>query len=193
MCIRDSLTAACEDGARTLEISGPAPEPGQAGGPDAWDSIAASVSPCSSEPMPELVLGPQIDALRAAYVARSDELNPRLSQGVDDLFSGGTFKKWAKDSRGLADVYDEFVSSNPGLPWTSETLPLAEAQTAKFREIETFYRTRMANAATNKEIDRLTRQLEGLDASLLEATTAVRLAIGLAAGTTSLDVGDAIG
>ena len=86
-------------------------------------------------------------------------------------------------------MYDEYVQSNPGLPWTAETLPLAEAQTAKFREIAAFFRTRMAKATTNKEIDRLIKQWERLDASLLEATTAVRLAIGLPASTTSLEVG----
>ena len=186
------LTAPCEDGARTLEISGPAPEPGLDGGPDAWDSIAASVSPCSSEPMPELVLGPEVDALRAAYFARGEEVNPRLFAAVEELYSGGTFQKWAKDSRLVADVYDEFVQSNPGLPWTAETLPLAEAQTAAFREMAAFYRTRMAKATTNKEIDRLIKQAERLDASLLPATTAIRLAIGLPAVTASLDVGDPV-
>ena len=110
------LTAPCLDGARTLELTGPAPEPGPDGGPDAWDSIAASVSPCSSEPMPELVLGPEVDALRAAYLAVSEEVNPRLLAAVDELFSGGTFKKWAKDSRSVADVYDEFVQLLSGTP-----------------------------------------------------------------------------
>ena len=128
------LMAPCEDGARTLELTGPAPEPVLDGGPDAWDSIAASVSPCSSEPMPELELGPEVVALRAAYVARGEEFNPRLVAAVDQLYSGGTFAKWAKDSRRVADVYDELVQSNAGLPWTAETLPLAEAQTSKYRE-----------------------------------------------------------
>ena len=186
------LTAPCEDGARTLEITGPAPEPRPDGGPDAWDSIAASISPCSSEPMPELVLGPEVDNLRAAYLARAEELNPRLYAAMEELYSGGSFRKWAKDARSLADVYDEFVQSNPGLPWTAETLPLAEAQTARFDELAAFVRTRMANAGTNNEIDRLTKRLEGLDASLAKATNAVRLAIGLAARTTSLEVGEAV-
>jgi hypothetical protein len=140
--------------------------------------------------MPELVLGPEVGALRAAYLAVTEEVNPRLLAAVDELFSGGTFKKWAKDSRSVADVYDEFVQSNPGLPWTAETLPLAEAQTAAFREMAALYRTRLAKATTNGEIDRLIKQVERLDASLLPATAAVRLAIGLPAVTTSLDVGD---
>jgi hypothetical protein len=186
------LTAPCEDGARTLEITGPAPQPGTDQGPDAWDSIAASISPCSSEPMPELVLGPEVAALRAAYLAVGEEVNPRLFAAVDELFSGGSFKKWAKDSRAVADVYDEFVRLLPGLPWTAETLPLSEAQTAKFGEMAAFYRTRLAKATTNREIDRLIKQVERLDASLLPATAAVRLAIGLSAATTSLDVGDPV-
>ena len=184
------LTAPCEDGARTLEITGPAPEPGPDGGPDAWDSIAASVSPCSSEPMPELVLGPEVDALRAAYFARGEEVNPSLVAAVEELYGGGTFAKWAKDSRRVADVYDELVQSNAELPWTAETLPLAEAQTSKYREAVSFFRERMAKATTNRQIDRLVKQHERLDASILEANTAIRLAIGLPAVTTSLDVGD---
>ncbi len=186
------LTAPCEDGARTLEITGPAPQPGTDQGPDAWDSIAASVSPCSSEPMPELVLGSEVVALRAAYLAVVEEVNPRLFAAVDELYSGGSFKKWAKDSRGVADVYDEYVQLFPGLPWTVETLPLSEAQTAKNRELAAFYRTRLAKATTNREIDRLIKQVERLDASLLPVTAAVRLAIGLPAATTSLDVGDPV-
>jgi hypothetical protein len=186
------LTAPCEDGARTLEITGPAPQPGTDQGPDAWDSIAASVSPCSSEPMPELVLGPEVVALRGAYLATVEEVNPRLFAAVDELFSGGSFKKWAKDSGRVADVYDEYVQLLPGLPWTVETLPLSDAQTAKYREMAAFYRTRLAKATTNREIDRLIKQVERLDASLLPATAAVRLAIGLPAATTSLDVGDPV-
>ena len=187
------LTAPCEDGARTLEITGPAPQPGTDQGPDAWDSIAASVSPCSSEPMPELVLGPEVVALRAAYVAVGEEVNPKLVASVDELFSGGSFKKWAKDSRRVADVYDEYVQLFPGLPWTAETLPLSEAQTASISvSSAAFYRTRLAKATTNREIDRLIKQVERLDASLLPATAAVRLAIGLPAATTSLDVGDPV-
>jgi hypothetical protein len=186
------LTAPCEDGARTLEITGPAPQPETDQGPDAWDSIAASVSPCSSEPMPELVLGPEVVALRGAYLAAVEEVNPKLFAAVDELLSGGSFKKWAKDSGRVADVYDEYVQLLPGLPWTVETLPLSEAQTAKHREIAAFYRTRLAKATTNREIDRLIKQVERLDASLLPATAAVRLAIGLPAATTSLDVGDPV-
>lgn len=186
------LTAPCEDGARTLEITGPAPQPGTDLGPDAWDSIAASVSPCSSEPMPELVLGPEVVALRAAYLAVGEEVNPRLFAAVDELFSGGTFQKWAKDSRRVADVYDEYAQLLPEIPWTVETLPLSEAQTAKYREMAAFYRTRLAKATTNREIDRLIKQVERLDVSLLPATAAVRLAIGLPAATTSLDVGDPV-
>ncbi len=185
------LTAPCEDGARTLEITGPAPQPGTDGGPDAWDSIAASVSPCSSEPMPELVLEPEVVALRAAYVAARDEVYPRLVASVNELFSGGSFKKWAKDSRRVADVYDEYLEVYPGLPWTVETLPLSEAQNEYFRELGAFYRTQMANAKTNREIDRLIKQLERMDASGVEATVAVRLALGLAASKSSLKVGDA--
>ncbi len=186
------LMAPCEDGARTLELTGPAPEPVLDGGPDAWDSIAASVSPCSSEPMPELELGPEVDTLRAAYVARGEEFNPRLVAAVDQLYSGGTFAKWAKDSRRVADVYDELVQSNAGLPWTAETLPLAEAQASKYREAVSFFRDRMAKATTNRQINRLVKQHERLDASILEASTAIRLSIGLPAVTASLDVGDPV-
>jgi hypothetical protein len=184
------LSAPCEDGARTLEISGPAPEPGPSGGPDAWDIIAASVSACSAEPMPELVLGPEIDALRTAYLARAEDINPKLQAAADRLLDGGSFKKWAKDARSVADVYDELAESNPGLPWTPETLPLADPQTATFRQLATFFRTKMAKAKSNKEIDRLIKQWEGLDASLLESTTSIRFAIGLPANTVSLDVED---
>lgn len=86
--------------------------------------------------------------------------NPRLFAAVDELFSGGSFKKWAKDSGRVADVYDEYVQLLPGLPWTVETLPLSEAQTAKYREMAAFYRTRLAKATTNREIDRLIKQVE---------------------------------
>jgi hypothetical protein len=184
------LTEPCEDGARTLELTGPAPAPGADGGPDAWDSIAASVSPCSSEPMPELVLGPEVDTLRAAYFARSEEFNPRLVAAVDQLYSGGTFAKWAKDSRRVADLYDQLVQSNAELPWTAETLPLAEVQASKYREAVSFFRDRMAKATTNRQINRLVKQHERLDASVLEASTAIRLAIGLPAPTISLDVSE---
>jgi hypothetical protein len=183
------LTEPCEDGARTLEISGPAPEAIPDGGPDAWDSIAASVSPCSSEPMPEVVLSPEADALRAAYFAPSQEWADRRSALLDELYGGGTFAKWAKDSRRMAALYDERAELNMGLPWTPETLPLGEAQTAKFREAASFFRDRMAKATTLRQINRLNKQHERLDAAILEANSAVRLPIGLWAGVYSLQIG----
>jgi hypothetical protein len=182
------LMAPCEDGARTLEISGPAPAAVPDGGPDAWDSIAASISPCSSEPMPELMLGPEVDALRAAYFARAQDINPRVLAAANELLGGGTFKEWAKDARSVAAVYDELVEANTELPWTAETLPLSEALVAKLREISAFFRTKMAKAKSNKQIDKLIKQWERLDASLLEVSTPVRFALGLPAGVFSLEV-----
>ena len=55
-----------------------------------------------------------------------------------------------------------------------------------------FFRDRMAKATTNREINRLVKQHERLDASILEASTAIRLSIGLPAVTASLDVGDPV-
>jgi hypothetical protein len=173
------LTAPCDDGARTVEITGPAPEPGPDGSPDLWDGIAASVSPCSSEPMPELVLDPALDELRAAYWAEAQAFNPKLAAAFDELNKGGSFTRWAKNSLRIADLYDGFRQQILALPWTAETRALAEAQAAKYGEVSDFFRKKMARATTNRAIRSLDKQFGRIAASNQDAVDATRLAIGL--------------
>jgi hypothetical protein len=173
------LVPPCEDGARTLEITGPALEPQPDGAPDAWDSIAASVSPCSSGASPELVLDPAVTALRAAYWAMAQDINPPLVAAFDELGGGGTAKKWTKDSVRIADLYDDQAERILDLPWTTETRPLAEAVAAKYDEASTFFRKTMARAISDRAFRTADKENTRIQASTTEAVNAARMAIGL--------------
>ena len=173
------LFPACEDGARTLTISGLAPVEPEGGAADEWDLIAAAVNPCSADPIP----GPVVDALTAelaaAYHAFATETNARTDLIVGKLEQGGSVARWARTAGALAAVYEERLPVLMALPWTPETRLLSDAMADAYEGVIDIFGDRLAKARNARTINRSFDEIDEAFAALTAAGRAIRLAVGL--------------
>jgi hypothetical protein len=172
------LYPSCVDGNRTLTIAGTLPEPATEGSPDAWDAIAAAVSPCTVDAAPESLLSPEVVAVGQQYFTLLTEINGKATAIDDAINRANTVAVWRKQARKMAALLTDASRRVAALPWTEETRPLADALlTAYADEIPVWVRIESARspAAIEGQFDDLDR----VGTVRSAAGRAIRLAAGL--------------
>jgi hypothetical protein len=172
------LYPTCDDGPRTLTIAGGSPEPTLDGSPDAWDEIAASVNPCSSDAAAELLLSSETVALGGQYFALVTKSNARYNALTEAAGSGPTVNVFNRLAGRIATVLTENSELMDALPWTEETRPLADAIMAAYAD-EIGLWTELAAARNAPAIESRFDDLDRTAAAIGVAGRAIRLATGL--------------
>jgi hypothetical protein len=170
---------ACEDGTRTLTISGLPPAATEGGAPDEWDLIAGAVNPCSADPTPEPVVDGLTAELAAAYHAFATETNARTDPLVRRLQQGGSVSRWTRTAGAFASVYEERLPLLMALPWTPETRSLSDAMAGAYTGLIDLFGGRLAKARNARTINRSFDEIDEAFAALTAAGRAIRLAVGL--------------
>jgi hypothetical protein len=172
------LFAPCADGARVLEIAGPATDPSPDGAPDAWDRIAASVSPCSTEPVAEIVLDPATAELAAAYFTTALILNDRIGRAIDRVERRQTYASYRRNARRVSAEYADGRKRIAAYPWTPETRSLAKPLLDAYADQVAVFR-KLGRATTDRQVQAGARESIRNSERIAAAGRAIRLAIGL--------------
>ncbi len=172
------LYPTCEDGTRTLTITGAPPEPTPDGSLDAWDELAASVNPCTVDAVTELVLTPEVVELGARYLELMTDQYAEYLAHFSVLQEGATVPMWRKQSAVLATVQADTSELVAALPWTAETRPLGEALRAALAD-ESQVWAGLATVRDVRDIDKRQGELGPTGAAKAAAGRAIRLALGL--------------
>lgn len=172
------LFPTCDDGARTLSISGMPPGAALDAAPDAWDRIATAVNPCSAEQAAELVLTPEEATLAAAYHELATEVNDKREPIVARLEKGGAVADWTKAAGRFGRLYGEYAPRMEALPWTPDTAPLGATLATAYRDAADLFigLSKLRNA---KAINARLGQSDPVLEAISSAGRAIRLALGL--------------
>ena len=120
------LFPACTDGMRVLDIIGfPWVSPTD-GGPDWWDAMAATVNPCSADPVPPLVLAPEVAELATHFASLATASNEAIDTVAKPIINGAGVKVWNRTMKRIRQLRTEVRDEVTALPWTPELQPLVD-------------------------------------------------------------------
>lgn len=129
------LFPVCEDGMRVLDIIGFPWVAAEPGGPDWWDTMAATVNPCSADPAPTLVIAPEVAALATQYLALAESSGEAIDRAAKPIIKGTGVKGWNKAMTQIRALRSAFRDDVLALPWTPELTPLVDAWDAAFSSL----------------------------------------------------------